>query len=445
MKVIIIGCTHAGTFAAKNILKKDPKADVTIYEINKTVSYLSCGTALFLDGKIADPKGLFYSSPADLKKNGAHVEMQHKVEKVDSKNKTVTVKDLKSGQESTEHYDKLVMTSGSRPVIPPIKGIDNPKVSLCKNWDDAKHLFNAIPKIKSITIVGCGMIGAELAQSYSDRGKKVYLVDHQKRALGKYFDPKFTDVIEKLYQDHGVNLELDQKVQEISGDGPLTIKTNKGKTFKTDQVIMCVGFRPNTNLLQGQVKMDRGAIVTDRYQRTSNPDIFAAGDSAMSFYNPIGKRAYVALATNAVRQGILVGDNILKPRVKSIGCQASSGLKLYGMTTVSTGLTKTAAKKNGINAHQVIAKVNYRPAFMPTTTPVLMSVVYDPKDGRIIGGAFMSKHDVSLAASALSVMIQDHDTINYLSMVDMLFQPYFDAPLNFMNILGQTAVAHEAK
>ena len=445
MKVIIVGCTHAGTFAAKQILRDNPKAQVTIYERNDNVSFLSCGIALYLDNKIADPKGLFYSSPKDLENAGAKVEIQHDVQNIDTKKHEVTVKNLKTGKVAKDHYDKLVMTTGSKPFIPPIKGADNKNVYLCKNWHNAKILFKELKKINSVTVVGCGMIGAELADSFSDRGKKVYLVDHGNRALGKYFDPKFTDIIEKSYQSHGVTLALGQDVTDIRGNGPVKITTTKGNHFKSDIVILCVGFRPNTGLLAGKVKMSRGAIVTNRYMQSSDPDIFAAGDSAMSYYNPTGGLMYAALATNAVRQGILVGKNIVEPKVQSMGCQASAGLKLYDRTIVSTGLTKQAAKMNHMNAHQVVAKVNYRPAFMPTTAPVLMSLVYDPKTHRILGGGFMCKHDVSMAANTLSVMIQNHNTIDQLSMVDMLFQPYFDAPFNYMNVLGQVAVAHEAK
>ncbi|XIF20187.1 MAG: NADH oxidase [Acetilactobacillus jinshanensis] len=437
MKVIIVGCTHAGTFAASSILQDNPNAQVTIYERNDNVSFLSCGIALYLDKKVADPKGLFYSSPQHLEKQGAKVEINHDVQNIDTKNKVVTVKNLKTGKVAKDHYDKLVMTTGSKPFIPPIKGVDNKNVYLCKNWHDAKNIFNQMKHTKRITVIGCGMIGAELADSFSDQGNKVYLIDQGKRPLGKYFDKKFTDIITKSYESHNVTLAMGQLVKQISGNGPVTVTTSDGSQYKSDIVILCVGFRPDTGLLQGKVKMSRGAIVTNRYMQTSDPDIFAAGDSAMSYYNPTGGLMYAALATNAVRQGILVGKNIVEPTVQSMGCQASAGLKLYDRTIV--------AKMNHMNAHQVIAKVNYRPAFMPTTAPVLMSLVYDPKTHRILGGGFMCKHDVSMAANTLSVMIQNHNTIDQLAMVDMLFQPYFDSPFNYMNVLGQVAVAHEAK
>ncbi|MBW1606032.1 FAD-dependent oxidoreductase [Lactobacillus sp. Sy-1] len=441
MKVIVIGCTHAGTFAVKQILKEHPDAQVTVYERNDNISFLSCGIALFLDGKVADPQGLFYSNPKELKDLGADVEMLHDVKSVDVDAKTVEVEDLENKAVTTESYDKLVMTTGSRPVLPPIDGVDNKNVYLCKNWHDAQVLFEKAKDNKRITIVGGGYIGAELAEAYSNHGHDVTLVDTNDRVMSKYFDKKFTDKIEASYKEHGVNLLLDQRVSKFAGDDELTITTDKGE-IKTDMAILCVGFRPNTELLKGKVDMlPNGAIKTNDYMQTSNPDIFGAGDSVAVHYNPTGKDAYIPLATNAVRQGILVGKNLVEPTVKYMGTQSSSGLELYGNAIVSTGLTMANAEQQGVKAREVVIEDNYRPEFMPTTTPVLMSLVYDPDTRRILGGALMSKYDISQSANTLSVCIQNNNTIDDLAMVDMLFQPNFDRPFNYLNILGQAAQA----
>lgn len=359
--------------------------------------------------------------------------------------KTITVTNLETNQTFEDSYDKLVVTSGSWPVIPPIKGVDNPNVYLCKNWNHAQKLFETAPSKKRITIIGGGYIGAELAEAYSTTGHEVTLLDGADRVMSKYFDEQFTSVVERDFADHGVTLGLDQQVKEISGNGPVTIKTTKG-TYETDLIVMSVGFRPNTDLFKGELEMtENGALITNDYMQTSNPDIFAAGDSAAVHYNPTHSLSYVPLATNAVRQGILVGKNIVKPTVKYMGTQSSSGLKLYDKTIVSTGMTMAAATQRGMNAHEVIVKDNYRPEFMPSTEPVLMSLVYDPVSRRILGGSLLSTHDVSQSANTLSVCIQNKNTIDDLAMVDMLFQPQFDRPFNYLNILAQAAQAKEAK
>jgi len=446
MKVTVIGCTHAGTFAIKQILADHPDAEVTVYERNDNISFLSCGIALYLGGQVADPQGLFYSNPEELHNLGANVQMSHNVLAVDPDAKTVTVEDLTTHEQATHSYDKLVMTSGSWPIVPKIPGIDSDKVKLCKNWSHAQALIEDAKTAKRITVIGAGYIGAELAEAYSTTGHEVTLIDAQDRVMPKYFDAQFTDVIEQDYRDNGVKLALGETVASFkdTADG-LTITTNQG-SYDTDLAILCIGFRPNTDLLKGKVDMaQNGAIITDDYMRSSNPDIFAAGDSAAVHYNPTHKNAYIPLATNAVRQGILVGKNLTKPTVKYMGTQSSSGLALYGRTIVSTGLTLEAAKLQGVNADQVIITDNYRPEFMPTTEPVLMSLVFDPDTKRILGGALMSKYDVSQSANTLSVCIQNNNSVDDLAMVDMLFQPNFDRPFNYLNILAQAAQAKLAK
>ncbi|HAT54605.1 MAG TPA: FAD-dependent oxidoreductase, partial [Lactobacillus sp.] len=159
MKVIIVGATHAGTFAAQQILTEHPDYDVTVYERNDNLSFLSCGIALWVGGHVSDPDKMFYSSPEALAKLGADMEMKHDVTDIDTDGQTVTVKDLESGEISTVAYDKLVVATGSWPVIPPIDGIDNKNVYLCKNWTNANELKNLAGKIKSAIVIGAGYIG----------------------------------------------------------------------------------------------------------------------------------------------------------------------------------------------------------------------------------------------------------------------------------------------
>ena len=193
MKVIVIGCTHAGTFATQQILTENPDVQVTVYERNDNLSFLSCGIALWVGGHVSDPNKMFYSSPETLQKLGATMKMKHDVLSVDTKAKTVRVKNLQTGEESTDSYDKLVMTTGSAPVIPPIDGIHNDKVKLCKNWTHAKTLKDMADQIDSVVVIGAGYIGAELAEQYAVTGKKVTLIDALPRVLAKNFDQTITD------------------------------------------------------------------------------------------------------------------------------------------------------------------------------------------------------------------------------------------------------------
>jgi NADPH-dependent 2,4-dienoyl-CoA reductase/sulfur reductase-like enzyme len=206
-------------------------------------------------------------------------------------------------------------------------------------------------------------------------------------------------------------------------------------------VIMCVGFRPSTELLKDKVDMlPNGAIIVDKYMKTSNPDIFAAGDSAVVHYNPTDSVSYIPLATNAVRQGLLVGANINEDTLAYRGTQGTSGLYLFGWKIGSTGMTIENALNSGIDADFVYLEDNYRPEFMPTTENVMMQLVFEKQTKRILGAQLMSKYDITQSANTLSLAIQNKMTVEDLAISDFFFQPHFDRPWNYLNLLAQEAL-----
>ena len=446
MKVVIIGCTHAGTITASQVLSQHPDAEVTIYEKNDNVSFLSCGIATYLGGVAKSIDDMFYSSPEALAQLGAAVHMQHEVTAVDLKKKTLKVKNLVSGEESEDYYDKLMVTTGSWPVIPNLPGIDDPNVYLCKNYNHAKKLFEVAKNAQKIVVIGGGYIGVELVEAYSKQGKQVTLIDGNDRLLSKYYDAKYTDIVTKDFEDHQVTLAFDELVAGFEHkDQGVVVKTNKG-SYDADIAILCIGFRPNTGLFKDQLEFNAdGSIKTNAYMQTSDPDVYGAGDSVAVHYNPTNQEAYVPLATNAVRQGIIAGTNLYGNTMTYMGTQSTSGLQLYDNSMASTGMTLESARAAGFDADAVTFEDNYRPEFMPTNAKVIGTVVWDRSNNQILGAQFMSKLDISMYANAVSVMIQNHNTINFMAMVDMLFQPNFDRPFNFINLLGQQAVAKAVK
>lgn len=446
MKVVIIGCTHAGTITASQVLSQHPDAEVTIYEKNDNVSFLSCGIATYLGGVAKSIDDMFYSSPEALAQLGAAVHMQHEVTAVDLKKKTLKVMNLVSGEESEDYYDKLMVTTGSWPVIPNLPGIDDPNVYLCKNYNHAKKLFEVAKNAQKIVVIGGGYIGVELVEAYSKQGKQVTLIDGNDRLLSKYYDAKYTDIVTKDFEDHQVTLAFDELVAGFEHkDHGVVVKTNKG-SYDADIAILCIGFRPNTGLFKDQLEFNAdGSIKTNAYMQTSDPDVYGAGDSVAVHYNPTNQEAYVPLATNAVRQGIIAGTNLYGNTMTYMGTQSTSGLQLYDNSMSSTGMTLESARAAGFDADAVTFEDNYRPEFMPTNAKVIGTVVWDRSNNQILGAQFMSKLDISMYANAVSVMIQNHNTINFMAMVDMLFQPNFDRPFNFINLLGQQAVAKAVK
>lgn len=443
MKVVVIGCTHAGTSAVKSILKESPEAEVIVYERNDNVSFLSCGIALYVGGVVKNAQDLFYSNPEELASLGATVNMEHNVTSIDTELKQVTAINLKTNETSITSYDKLVMTTGSWPIVPPIPGIEANNILLCKNYNQANKIINSAKDAKKIVVVGGGYIGIELVEAFVESGKEVTLIDGLDRILNKYLDKPFTDKLEQELLSQGVTLALGENVARFESDEQSNVKKvhTASKSFDADMVILCVGFKPSTELLGDKVdKLPNGAIKVNEYMQTSQPDIFAAGDSAIVHYNPTQSDNYIPLATNAVRQGLLVGKNIEKPTLAYRGTQGTSGLYLFGWKIGSTGLTIENALAQGINAGMAYLEDNYRPEFMPTTEKVMMQLVFDKDTKRILGGQLMSKYDITQSANTLSLAVQNEMTVEDLALSDFFFQPHFDRPWNYLNLLAQAAM-----
>ena len=443
MKVVVIGCTHAGTAAIKNLRALNPDAEVTVFERNDNISFLSCGIALYVRGVVSDPKGLFYSSPEELKSLSVNTKMKHDVKNVDIKGKKLTVENLETGEVFDETFDKLIITSGSWPIIPRnIEGIDLENVLLCKNYNHANEIIERSKSVKRVVVVGAGYIGVELVEAFRDNGKEVILVDAEDRILSKYFDKEFTDVAEESFREKGIVLATGEKVVKIEGTNGKVSKiiTDKNE-YETDMVIMCIGFVPNTALFKGQLEMlPNGAIKVDEYMRTSDKDVMAAGDCCSVFYNPLNMERYIPLATNAVRMGTLAGLNLVENKAKSLGTQGTSGIKIYENNMAATGITEALARSLDLEIETVIVTDNYRPEFMPTYEKVTLKVVFDKYTRIVLGAQLNSKVDLTQSINTLSVCIQNHMTIDDLAFVDFFFQPHYNKPWNFINLAGLAAL-----
>jgi NADPH-dependent 2,4-dienoyl-CoA reductase/sulfur reductase-like enzyme len=446
MKVVVIGCTHAGTAAVKTLANVNKNIDITVYEKNNNVSFLSCGIALYVGGVAKDASQLFYSSPEELKALGATMHMEHEVLEIDTENKQVRVKDLQTGEEKIDPYDKLVMTTGSWPIIPPIDGINLDNILLSKNYNQANEIIERSKNVRNVTVIGAGYIGVELVEAFALNGKNVTLIDSEDRILNKYLDKEFTDVVEAEFAERNIHLALQQTVTKFAGDerGKVTkVYTTKGE-YETDLVILCVGFRPNTNLLKGKVDLlPNGAIKINEYMQSSNPDIYAAGDSCAVNYNPTGEKMYIPLATNAVRMGTLVGYNIAGRPLKYMGTQGTSGLHIFGLNMASTGLTEVTAKLNNIPYEVTEVIDNDRPEFMPTFHEIRLKVLFHQETREILGAQLISKAGVTQMMNTLSVCIQTKMTIDELGFIDFFFQPHFNKPWNTLNQAGLAAIAKQ--
>ena len=442
-KIVVVGANHAGTAAVRTILDKKAGHEVTVYDRNSNISFLGCGMALWIGNQISKPDGLFYASKEEFESKGAKVYMETSVERIDFENKKIYAK-TKDGEEIVDTYDKLILSTGSEPIIPNIPGHDLENVMQVKLYQDAQAVIDKIKDkdVKNVTVVGAGYIGVELAEAFERHGKNTSLVDMADTVLSTYYDEEFTALMKENLSKHNINLELGQSVQEIKGEnGKVTSIVTNEKEIDADLVVLCIGFKPNTAIGKDQLETFRnGAYLVNKKQETSIKDVYAIGDCATVYDNAIDAPNYIALASNAARSGIVGGNNAAGVELESNGVQGSNGICIYGLKMVSTGITLKKAAALGIEVGHTDFEDTQKPGFIETTNPkVKIRIVYDKKSRVILGAQMASEYDMSMGIHLFSLAIQEKVTIDKLALTDLFFLPHFNQPYNYITMAAISA------
>lgn len=445
-RIVIVGANHAGTACANQILAAKPDAELLIIDRNNNISFLGCGMALWIGSQISTGDGLFYCQPEIFREKGAKVRMETEVISVDYERRILSCRDKKTGAVDEIPFDKLVLATGSSPVRPPIPGIELENIQHAKLFQDAKKAVEQLQNdehIKRVCVVGAGYIGAELAEAYQRRGKQVTLIDTLDRILGTHFDKDFSDQMAERLQQNGIELRLNERVTAFEGEGKVeTVVTDKGRV-ETDLVLFCIGFRPNSELGVGKLELFRnGAFQVNLNQETSVPGVYAIGDCATVYDNSLQATSYIALATNAVRSGIVAALNICGLKAESLGVQGSSGLCLYDLKMVCTGQSMYSAEQAGIKAKSVDFRDLQKPAFMNEAgenPEVQIRIVYREDNHEVIGAQLMSEYDMSAVIHMFSLAIQERVTIERIALLDIFFMPHFNQPYNYITMAAISA------
>ena len=453
-KIVVIGANHAGTACINTMLDNfGNENEVVVFDQNSNISFLGCGMALWIGKQIDGPEGLFYSDKEKLEAKGAKVYMESPVLSVDYDKKEVTA--LVNGQEHLESYDKLIFATGSQPIIPPIKGVEIVEgnrefkatlenVQFVKLYQNSAEVIEKLKNnegINRVAVVGAGYIGVELAEAFERLGKEVTLIDVADTCLAGYYDRELSDLMSQNLADHGIKLAYGQTVKAVEGESKVERIVTDKETFDVDMVIMAVGFRPNTALGAGKIELFRnGAFLVDKKQETSIPGVYAVGDCATIYDNSLGKMSYIALASNAVRSGIVGAYNATGHELEGIGVQGSNGINIYDLKMVSTGLTLEKAKAAGYDAVETGFNDLQKPEFIKHDNhEVAIRIVFD-KDTRVILGAQMASHeDISMGIHLFSLAIQEKVTIDKLALTDIFFLPHFNKPYNYITMAALTA------
>lgn len=443
MKVIIIGGIAAGMSAAAKFKRLSPNDDVVVYEKGDIVSFGACGLPYYVGGFFDDSNEMIARTPEAFREAGVEIHTKHEVTNVDFSNKKVTVKNLNTNEVLEESYDKLMIASGARAIIPPIKNIDLENVVTLKSMDDGNKLRELMSKEenKKIAIIGAGFIGLEAAEAAKHRGKEVTVIQLQDRVLQEVFDKDITDLLEEELRENGVNLLLSETVTELIGDGKVSkVKTNK-REIEADIVILATGVKPNTDFLNcDEIKMIRnGAIVVDKYGRTSVEDVYAAGDCATINSLITDREIYVPLATGANKLGRIVGENLAGQNNSFQGSMASSCIKVMDMEAAKTGLSEKEVLNLGFNYKTKFITDMNQTSYYPGRERIYVKLIYDAHTRVILGGQVAGYKDAVQRCNVLAACIYAKMTTEQLGMLDLCYAPPFSRTWDVLNVAGNVS------
>ena len=443
MKVIIIGGIAAGMSAAAKFKRLSPNDDVVVYEKGDIVSFGACGLPYYVGGFFDDSNEMIARTPEAFREAGVEIHTKHEVTNVDFSNKKVTVKNLNTNEVLEESYDKLMIASGARAIIPPIKNIDLENVVTLKSMDDGNKLRELMSKEenKKIAIIGAGFIGLEAAEAAKHRGKEVTVIQLQDRVLQEVFDKDITDLLEEELRENGVNLLLSETVTELIGDGKVSkVKTNK-REIEADIVILATGVKPNTDFLNcDEIKMIRNcAIVVDKYGRTSVEDVYAAGDCATINSLITDREIYVPLATGANKLGRIVGENLAGQNNSFQGSMASSCIKVMDMEAARTGLSEKEVLNLGFNYKTKFITDMNQTSYYPGRERIYVKLIYDAHTRVILGGQVAGYKDAVQRCNVLAACIYAKMTTEQLGMLDLCYAPPFSRTWDVLNVAGNVS------
>jgi NADPH-dependent 2,4-dienoyl-CoA reductase/sulfur reductase-like enzyme/rhodanese-related sulfurtransferase len=463
MKAIIIGGVAGGASCAARLRRLDESAEIIMVERGPYVSYANCGLPYHVGGVISEESKLLVAS-AEMFRVQFNVDARIHCEAIaiSPENKTVDLKDLKTGMITTESYDKLVLSPGAPPIHPPLLGIDLPGIFQVRTVPDARNIrewlekgslflagmyrysgFQTVrPKTRAV-IVGGGFIGIEMAENLVHRGFEVTLIQKGNQLLNP-LDLEMARIVEGYLERHGVRVCLNQAAAGFSKTelGALEVATESGTTHTADIVILAIGVSPDTTLakMAGLEIGDRGGIRTDEQMRTSQPDIFAVGDAVEVKDFVTGEWSLVALAGPANRQGRIAADVIAGRDSRYRGTQGTAIIGILGGVAAWTGASEKTLKRIGKEEYEKIYLYpNSHAGYYPGAKPIAMKVIFRKSDGRLLGAQALGEDGVDKRISALAGLIQMGATVYDLEEAELCYAPQFGSAKDPVNFAGMVA------
>ena len=441
MKVLIVGGVAGGATAAARIRRLDETAEITVFERSGYISYANCGLPYYIGGVITDPEELTLQTPESFfSRFRINMKVHHEVTAIHPDQKTISVRNSKTGEEFEESYDKLILSPGAKPTQPRLPGVGIEKVFTLRTVEDTFHIKEYINKNqpKSAVLAGGGFIGLELAENLKELGMDVTIVQRPKQLMNP-FDADMASFIHSEMRKHGVKLALGHTVEGFEEkDGRIDILLKDEMPLHADMVVLAIGVTPDTHLAKdaGLELGIKGSIVVNDRMETSAPDIFAAGDAVQVKHYVTGQEALISLAGPANKQGRIIADNICGGDSRYPGSQGSSVIKVFDMTAATTGINETNARKAGLDVDTVILSPMSHAGYYPGGKVMTMKVVFEKETYRLLGAQIVGYEGVDKRIDVLATAIHAGMKATELKDLDLAYAPPYSSAKDPVNMAG---------
>ena len=441
MKVVIVGGVAGGATAAARLRRLDEEAQVVVFERSGYVSYANCGLPYYIGGVIEDPEALTLQTPESFfSRFRVDMRVRHEVTAIHPDKKTVSVKNLETGEEFEERYDKLLLSPGAKPTQPRLPGLGLEKLFTLRTVEDTFRIKDYIRNHhpRSAVLAGGGFIGLELAENLRELGLEVTIVQRPRQLMNP-FDPDMAAFLHSEVRRHGIRLALGRTVEGFAErDGGVDVLLKDADPLHADLVVLAIGVTPDTALAKaaGLELGLKGSIVVNERMETSAPDIYAVGDAVQVKHFVTGQDAVISLAGPANRQGRIAADNICGGDSRYLGSQGSSVIKVFDLTAASTGVNEANAKKAGLDADAVVLSPMSHAGYYPGGRVMTMKVVFERGTYRLLGAQIVGYEGVDKRIDVLAAAIHAGLTAIQLKDLDLAYAPPYSSAKDPVNMAG---------
>ena len=441
MKVVIVGGVAGGATAAARIRRLDEQAEVIVFERSGYISYANCGLPYYIGGVIEDPEDLTLQTPESFwKRFRIQMKVRHEVTAIHPDRKTVSVRNLETGEDFEEAYDQLLLSPGAKPVWPELPGMGSERLFTLRTVEDTFRIKEFINqnRPKSAVMVGGGFIGLEMAENLRQLGMEVTIVQRSRQLMNP-FDPDMAAFIHNEVRKHGVKLMLGHSLEGFrEKNSGLEVLLRDGVSVSADMVILAIGVTPESMLAKeaGLALGIKGSILVNDRMQTSAPDIYAVGDAVQVKHFVTGADSLIPLAGPANKQGRIAADNICGGDSRYLGSQGSSVIKVFDMTAATTGINEGSAKKAGLHVDKVILSPMSHAGYYPGGKMMTMKIIFEKETYRLLGAQIIGYEGVDKRIDVLATAIHAGLKGNQLKELDLAYAPPYSSAKDPVNMAG---------